>query len=125
CWIVWDKENTGNFADVELAWCSDKRGAKLYKYLWNGMSRKGDRKSEGATRVHPTQKPVGLFVDIFKEFSFNSCFDGFGGSGSTLIACEKTGRNCYMMELDPKYCDVIIKRWEDFTGKKAELTNAR
>jgi len=89
------------------------------------MSRKGDRKSEGATRVHPTQKPVGLFVDIFKEFSFNSCFDGFGGSGSTLIACEKTGRNCYMMELDPKYCDVIIKRWEDFTGRKAELTDAR
>lgn len=47
--------------------------------------------------------------------------DLFGGSGSTLIACEQTNRQCYMMELDPHYCDVIIKRWEDFTNKKAEL----
>lgn len=47
------------------------------------------------------------------------CLDLFGGSGSTLIACEKTGRNCYMMELDPKYCDVIINRWEKFTGETA------
>ena len=47
--------------------------------------------------------------------------DPFGGSGSTLIACEKTGRHARLMELDPKYCDVIVKRWEDFTGKKAVL----
>jgi len=47
--------------------------------------------------------------------------DLFGGSGSTLIACEKTGRKARLMELDPKYCDVIVKRWEDFTGKKAVL----
>jgi DNA modification methylase len=46
--------------------------------------------------------------------------DLFGGSGSTLIACEKTGRTCYMMEIDPHYCDVIIKRWEDYTGEKAK-----
>jgi site-specific DNA-methyltransferase (adenine-specific) len=49
--------------------------------------------------------------------------DSFGGSGTTLIACEKTGRTALIMEFDPKYCDVIIKRWEDFTGKKAELIN--
>ena len=48
-------------------------------------------------------------------------YDAFLGSGSTLIAAEKTERKCYGMELDPKYCDVIVKRWEDFTGKKAEL----
>jgi DNA modification methylase len=47
--------------------------------------------------------------------------DLFLGSGSTLIACEKTNRKCYGMELDPHYCDVIVKRWEEFTGKKAEL----
>ena len=47
--------------------------------------------------------------------------DVFGGSGSTLIACEQLHRNCYMMELEPKYCDVIIQRWENLTGKKAEL----
>jgi len=51
----------------------------------------------------------------------NKILDLFGGSGSTLIACEKTNRNCYMMEISEKYCDVIIKRWEKFTGKKAIL----
>jgi DNA modification methylase len=50
--------------------------------------------------------------------------DLFGGSGSTLIACEKTGRQARLMELDPRYCDVIVKRWEDFTGKKAVLESA-
>lgn len=50
-------------------------------------------------------------------------YDGFGGSGSTLIACEQLNRNCYMMELDPKYVDVIIQRWENFTGKKAIKLN--
>ena len=49
--------------------------------------------------------------------------DLFGGSGTTLIACEQTGRNCYMMELDLHYCDVIIRRWENLTGKKAERFN--
>jgi methylase of polypeptide subunit release factors len=52
---------------------------------------------------------------------FGSVLDVFLGSGSTLIACEKTNRKCYGMEIDPIYCDVIIKRWEDYTGKKAEL----
>lgn len=121
CWLVWDKENSGNFADVELAWCSQNSAAKLYKWLWNGMSRKGDHKTEGTTRVHPTQKPVGLFVDIFSDFKFDNCFDGFAGSGSTLLACEKTNRTNYSMELDPKYCDVIVKRWQDYTGKQATL----
>jgi len=121
CWIVWDKENTGNFADVELAWCSEKKGAKLYRWLWNGMSRKGDRATEGVTRVHPTQKPVGLFIEIFKDFIFDSCFDGFLGSGTTLIACEKTNRVCYGTELSPRYCDVIVTRWENLTGKTANF----
>jgi len=119
CWIIWDKENTGNFADIEMAWTSYPGGAKLYRWLWNGLSRKGDRDSELISRVHPTQKPVGLFVQIFNDFKFNSCLDLFGGSGSTLIACEKINRQCLMMELDPAYIDVIIQRWETFTGQKA------
>ena len=121
CWIVWDKENTGNFADCELAWVNHKRAAKLYKHLWNGLCRKGDHQTEGRSRVHPTQKPVGLFIDIFKDFEGDVVLDGFLGSGSTLIACEKTGRTCYGMELDAHYCDVIVARWEKFTGKKAKL----
>lgn len=121
CWIVWDKEMTGNFSEAEMAWTSfSKGGVKVFKHLWNGLSRKGERKEELSKRVHPTQKPVGLFVEIFQRFDgFKTIFDGFGGSGSTLIACEKTKRKCYMMELDPHYCSVIIKRWEKFTGQKA------
>jgi len=124
CWIVWDKENTGDFADFEMAWTNYKTSARLYKWLWNGLSRKGDRKTEGLKRMHPTQKPVGLFVDIFKDFAGKLIFDGFVGSGSTLIACEKTDRNCYAIEIDPFYVDLCVKRWEMFTGKKAINLNA-
>ena len=121
CWLVWDKQNTGNFSDVELAWTSFTKGARLYSWMWNGLSRKGDRTSELQSRIHHTQKPVGLFEQIFKDFPFRSCLDGFLGSGSTLIACEKTGRTCYGMELAPAYCDVILTRWQNFTGKRAGL----
>jgi DNA modification methylase len=70
--------------------------------------------------VHPTQKPVALSVRAFgNHVKLLNVLDLFGGSGSTLIGAEQTGRNCFMMELDPKYCDVIIKRWQDFTGKTA------
>jgi site-specific DNA-methyltransferase (adenine-specific) len=76
-----------------------------------------------SSKEHPTMKPVAL---ISYQVSNNTkgedvVLDIFGGGGSTLIACEKLGRHCYMMELDPKYVDVIIKRWEDHTGKVAEL----
>ena len=121
CWVVWDKQNSGNFAEVELAWCSSRKTAKLYTFTWNGMSRQGNRKDELTTRVHPTQKPVGLFESIFFDFAFNTCYDGFLGSGSTLIACEKVGRTCYGMELSENYCDVIVRRWQAFTGKRAVL----
>lgn len=75
--------------------------------------------------LHPTMKPIEL---VAKSVEYSSkagmkVLDLFGGSGSTMIACEKTGRKARLMELDPKYCDVIVKRWEDFTGKKAELLN--
>jgi DNA modification methylase len=120
CWIVWDKNNTGNFADAELAWTNQKTAVRIFKHTWNGMLKDSER---GEKRVHPTQKPVALAVWCFNQYGDDceTVLDLFGGSGSTLIAAEKTNRNCYMMELDPKYCDVIVKRWEDFTGKKAEL----
>jgi len=70
--------------------------------------------------VHPTQKPVALSIRAFSNHvKLLNVVDLFGGSGSTMIGAEQSGRNCYMMELDPKYCDVIIKRWQDYTGKKA------
>ena len=72
---------------------------------------------------HPTMKPVDLLVYLIKNSSKENdlILDLFGGSGSTLIAAEQTQRRCYTMELDPKYCDVIIKRWENLTGEKAIL----
>ena len=69
--------------------------------------------------MHPTQKPIELVEYALSKVKSGNTLDLFGGSGSTLIACEKTNRNAYLMELDPKYCDVIIKRWQDFTGKEA------
>lgn len=71
---------------------------------------------------HPTMKPVSLCGKAIRNSSLlgEIVIDLFGGSGSTLIACEKLGRKCFMMEIDEHYCDVIIKRWEDYTGRKAE-----
>ena len=81
-----------------------------------------DKPSKNAE--HPTMKPVDLLVYLIKNSSKENdlILDLFGGSGSTLIAATQTQRRCYTMELDPKYCDVIIKRWENLTGKKAILT---
>ena len=75
------------------------------------------------SNLHPTMKPVDLVVQAIKNSSKaeDIILDLFGGSGTTLIAAEQINRKCYMMELDPKYCDVIIKRWETLTGKKAIL----
>jgi len=73
-----------------------------------------------ANKEHPTMKPIALIVKAIVEGSSGgNVYDPFGGSGSTLIACEQTNRKCYMMELDPKYCTVILDRWEKLTGEKA------
>lgn len=78
-----------------------------------------------ANKLHPTMKPVELVANALKNSTKeqDSVLDLFGGSGSTLIACEQLNRKCFMMELDEHYCDVIIQRWENLTGKKAELIN--
>jgi DNA modification methylase len=81
----------------------------------------GTEKEHDKKRCHPTQKPVELAIWFFDTWGkgLSSVVDLYGGSGSTLIACEKTNRKCFMMELDPQYCQVIIDRWEQYTGKKA------
>lgn len=73
------------------------------------------------SKLHPTMKPIDLLVKLINDGSpqNGTVLDVFGGSGSTLIACEQTNRACYMMEYDPQYCQVIINRWEELTGKKA------
>lgn len=77
--------------------------------------------SPDSDRVHPCQKPVALIDKCVLASSNNSVLDFFGGSGSTMISCEKNNRKNYSMELDEKYCDVIINRWQNYTGKKATL----
>ena len=124
-WLIWDKRGESgirnNFADGEMAWCSFHTPVRIYHQLWNGMIREGEHEK----RVHPTQKPIRMLSEILKDFSKEKevIVDVFGGSGSTLIACEQLNRKCYMAELDPKYCDVIIARWEKLTGRKAERIN--
>ena len=111
-WIVWDKNNgQSDQTDCELAYTNIRSVCRLYKQA-----------SEKKNRVHPTQKPVSLFLWVLERFNLKPdiVLDVFLGSGSTLIACEKTNRTCYGMELDTKYCDVIIERWEQFTGQKAK-----
>jgi DNA modification methylase len=80
------------------------------------------RKIAPPKMVHLTEKPVELALRAIQYSSRRgeNVLDLFGGSGSTLIACEQTGRRCYMMEIDELYCDVIVQRWEEFTGQKAE-----
>jgi DNA modification methylase len=126
CWIVWDKRadmSSNNFADCEIAWTSLMSPARIYRQIWNGYTREGKRDVEGLKRVHPTQKPVGLFAFCINNYSDvgEIILDFFLGSGPALIAAEQLGRICYGMEIDPIYCDVICRRWSDFTGKKPIL----
>lgn len=122
-WLIWDKRGESGirntFADGEMAWCSFHTPVRIYHQLWNGMIREGEHEK----RVHPTQKPIRMLSEILQDFTNEGdiILDVFGGSGSTLIACEQLNRKCYMCELDPKYVDVIIERWENLTGKKAVL----
>jgi len=129
--FVWDKTERGispNSAyekqfgsNFELCWSKQKHKRQIIPVLWKGIF--GLSKEDTKSRVHPTQKPTRLITWFIEKFSKrdNIIVDLFGGSGSTLIAAEQTGRICYIMEIDPHYCDVIIDRWEKFTGQKAVL----
>lgn len=125
--IIWDKGGGGigdlqkTFStDYEIALCYN-RGAKIIGKRLGSVWSVGKDKS--IDYKHPTQKPVDLPIMAISNVtkSNDKVLDLFGGSGSTLIACEKTNRKCFLMELDPHYVDVIIARWEKFTGQKAEL----
>lgn len=108
CLYGW-KEGAGHL------WATDRKQTTILEF--DKPSRNGE---------HPTMKPVALFEYqmLNNTKGGDIVLDSFGGSGTTLLAAEKNGRYARLMELDPKYCDVIVKRWEDFTGKKAKLVNA-
>ena len=125
--LIWVKNNS-TFGRQDYFW---KHEPILYGWK-KGNSHKwyGDFKQDtiwnidrpSKSKKHPTMKPIELIIKAINNSSKikNILLDVFLGSGSTLIACEKTNRKCYGMELDPHYCDVIVKRWEEFTGKKAK-----
>ena len=127
-WLCWDKRKESQAdaigSEFELIWSKAKHKRRMLRHDWFGFLSSQNSK-DAQHRVHPTQKPVTLLVDIIDQWGkdCNVIVDLYGGSGSTLIACEQLNRTCYMMELDPKYCDVIIKRWENFTGYKAKKIN--
>ncbi len=120
-WIFWHKKNgNSDFSDGELAWVSHGRRVRYYEQRWNGMIMAGSCELNGrgkTSRLHPTQKPVELHMNILEDYSKENAviLDCFGGSGTTLIACEMTGRKCLMMEISPEYCDIIKERYEKTT----------
>lgn len=120
CWLVWDKENTGTFADVEMAWTNCDQTSRLFRHQWSGLIKASER---GERRVHPTQKPVALAEWVFETVApkAKTVVDLFLGSGSTLIAAERVGLTCFGMELAPAYIDIAILRWQTFTGREATL----
>jgi len=126
-WFVWDKrvedKQKDTQSDCELAWVKSKWSSiRIFRHLWKGMMKDSER---GKKRVHPTQKPVALAEWSFNYFkNANTILDLFGGSGSTLIAAERLKKQSFLMELDAHYCDVIVKRWEDFTGNTAKRVSS-
>ncbi len=113
--FIWDKgQRDFSLADCEMAWRSEQKAARIFSFSRAKALQDG--------KEHPTQKPVALFVWCIEQIEgAKTIFDPFLGSGTTLIAAEQLGRKCYGMEISPQYCDVIVKRWENLTGKKAVL----
>jgi site-specific DNA-methyltransferase (adenine-specific) len=110
CWIVWNKDNTGDFADCELAWTSFKTSVRMFTFRWNGMLQ-GDMKNK-ETRIHPTQKPVALYKWLLKKYAKqgDKILDTHLGSGSIALACHDYGFDLTACELDKEYYDAAIKR---------------
>ena len=129
-WLFWDKLTGNNdFSDGELAWCSFGKRVRKYKQMWNGVCMQCNYringrspKKGGRARLHPTQKPVELHMQILEDFTQpdDVILDCFGGSGTTLIACQLTGRRCLMMELSPEYCGIIIDRYEQLADTTSQ-----
>ena len=117
CWIVWDKDNTGNFADCELAWTSFDSAVRKYQYRWNGMLQQNMKNKE--QRLHPTQKPVALYDWLLYNYSKPNdiILDTHLGSGSSRIAAHKAGLSFVGFEIDADYYAAQGKRFKTFTSQ--------
>lgn len=118
CWLVWDKKNgTNEFADCELAWTSLDKPVRKLEHMWNGMLRKGGEERN----EHPTQKPLGVMLWCLTHApSARTVLDPFMGSGTTGVACAKTGRVFTGIEREPSYFDIACRRIED-AYKQADM----
>ena len=124
-WVVWDKRGDESAdkmfgSTFELCWSKARHKRMLARVKWAGIF--GMEQEHDKKRQHPTQKPVALvdwFFDYYSLADKVSVVDLYGGAGATLLSCEKNDKHCFMMELDEKYVDVIIKRWQNYTGKDA------
>lgn len=106
--LVWDKENTGDFADGEIAWNNLGCGVKIKRHLWNGMIRKG-----GEDRHHPTQKPLEVISWALQlAGDVTTVLDPWAGSGTTGRACKDLGKLCVLIEREERYCEIAAKRME-------------
>ena len=115
CYIIWDKQNTGNWADCEMAWTSFKSPAKIFTFMWNGMLQ-GDMKNK-EIRIHPTQKPVKLYEWILNNYAEKGqkILDTHLGSGSIAIACHYYGVDLLGIEIDKEYYDQAKERIDRLT----------
>jgi site-specific DNA-methyltransferase (adenine-specific) len=118
CWIVWDKDNTGDFADCELAWTSFKTAVRKFEFRWNGMLQ-GDMKNK-ETRIHPTQKPVALYKWLLDKYAKqgDKILDTHLGSGSIAIACHDYGFDLTACELDIEYYEKAIQRIKNHVSQQ-------
>jgi DNA modification methylase len=109
CWLVWDKQNTGDFADCELAWTNLQKAVRRIYWRWNGMIRRGDD-----IREHPTQKPEGVMKWCIEQLppDVKSICDPFMGSGTTGCAAVKLGKSFIGIEREPSYFDIACRRIE-------------
>jgi site-specific DNA-methyltransferase (adenine-specific)/modification methylase len=110
CWLLWDKEINGNFADAEMAWTNLNKPVKLKRYMWNGMLR-ANKEPRGD---HPTQKPVGIMEWVISHLpaETQTIIDPYMGSGTTGVACAKMGKTFVGIEREQKYFDIACKRIE-------------
>jgi len=117
CFIIWDKNNSANFADAELAWTSFDTATRIFKSTWNGMIQHDMKNKE--IRIHPTQKPIRLYEWLLMNYAKegDKILDTHLGSGSIAIACHNLGYDLTACELDKEYFDSAMKRINNHTAQ--------